>query len=412
MKIGEFSRLCGITKATARYYVNEGLLIPKEQGSQLNFTRREYDDFKYIVELKKMRFNLREIEAFLYLSRMSNMIEPDTIDEYLQLLLTKKESLQEEMQAIAASINMISMEIKNFQMRKDTPRNGLSGVPISMIPLLCCPECGKQLNISDANISNKYIHNGLLSCPCGYQATIVNGIVRTNNIYTGEYDWPDLNRKLYKEIDEVWAVCTQKCADLIMEEIENFQAQGKIILEANINGFFYTYNYIHQMPKDAKYIIVDKYEEVLSNYKNLIECLYPDIDILYIADASETPPIRQKSIDLLLSFYGESEHAFYHKVLEVESFRNLFKEDFFTVGSFISYNRDAKTRFNLMKKYPECSPRIACFDYFKIDYEKDNFVIKSKKIGTVTKTKKHHSFACHVDGEEMEIYFYKAWLNK
>ena len=34
MKIGEFARVCNVTKDTVRYYVNIGLLIPKMQGSQ------------------------------------------------------------------------------------------------------------------------------------------------------------------------------------------------------------------------------------------------------------------------------------------------------------------------------------------------------------------------------------------
>ena len=32
MKIGEFARVCNVTKDTVRYYVNIGLLIPKMQG--------------------------------------------------------------------------------------------------------------------------------------------------------------------------------------------------------------------------------------------------------------------------------------------------------------------------------------------------------------------------------------------
>lgn len=47
MKIGEFARVCNVTKDTVRYYVNIGLLIPKMQGSQMSFEEREYADFNY-----------------------------------------------------------------------------------------------------------------------------------------------------------------------------------------------------------------------------------------------------------------------------------------------------------------------------------------------------------------------------
>lgn len=56
----------------------------------MSFEEREYADFNYIQKLKGMRFNIKEIRAFLYLRRMSNMIEPATIDECVKLLEDKK----------------------------------------------------------------------------------------------------------------------------------------------------------------------------------------------------------------------------------------------------------------------------------------------------------------------------------
>lgn len=64
MKIGEFARVCNVTKDTVRYYVNIGLLIPKMQGSQMSFEEREYADFNYIQKLKGMRFNIKEIRGY------------------------------------------------------------------------------------------------------------------------------------------------------------------------------------------------------------------------------------------------------------------------------------------------------------------------------------------------------------
>ena len=107
MKIGEFARVCNVTKDTVRYYVNIGLLIPKMQGSQMSFEEREYADFNYIQKLKGMRFNIKEIRAFLYLRRMSNMIEPATIDECVKLLEDKKECLTVELKMLGNSIHLI-----------------------------------------------------------------------------------------------------------------------------------------------------------------------------------------------------------------------------------------------------------------------------------------------------------------
>lgn len=412
MKIGEFAKFCGVTKDTVRYYVNVGLLIPKTQGTQLNFTKREYEDFQSIKQLKQMCFNLKEIEAFLYLRRTSNMIEPDTIDECVRQLSDKKDSLRQEMQRIENSVKLIDTEITNYQLRKMVHKEHQSGVPVTMISLLCCPRCGKQLRIADADINYKYIYNGKLSCSCGYEAAIVEGLVRTGNIYTGVHDHPDLHRKLFRDIDEEWAVCTQKCADQMTDEIEKYHKPEQIVFEANINGFFFTYNYIHNMPKDVQYIIVDKYEAVLANYKSLIENLYPELDVLYIADASEKLPVKPGSVDLFLSFYGEDEFAFYHKEAEIKSIKALLKPEALLIGSYFSYEINSQSHKNLLAKYPEGSLKMINLAFLKEAYAACDYLLEEKKIGTVRETKKHHSFTCHVDGDAMTIYYWKAVLRK
>ena len=42
----------------------------------MSFEEREYADFNYIQKLKGDALQYKEIRAFLYLRRMSNMIEP------------------------------------------------------------------------------------------------------------------------------------------------------------------------------------------------------------------------------------------------------------------------------------------------------------------------------------------------
>ena len=66
----------------------------------------------------------------------------------------------------------------------------------------------------------------------------------------------------------------KKCSDAIIERIDRGDWNGKVIMEANVNGFFFTYNNIHQLPRNCTYIIVDKYYEVLAMYKELFERLF------------------------------------------------------------------------------------------------------------------------------------------
>ena len=49
----------------------------------------------------------------------------------------------------------------------------------------------------------------------------------------------------------------------LLEKIGERDWSGKTILEGNINGFFFTYNFLKKLPKDCLYVIIDKYGEVL-----------------------------------------------------------------------------------------------------------------------------------------------------
>ena len=364
MKIGEFARVCNVTKDTVRYYVNIGLLIPKMQGSQMSFEEREYADFNYIQKLKGMRFNIKEIRAFLYLRRMSNMIEPATIDECVKLLEDKRECLASEMITIENSIHLIEDEIESFKNKKNADKRDRTGVPISTVPLLVCPDCRQHLHIENAEINYKYIYEGTLSCPCGYHA--------------------------------------------IIEQIESQDWNGKVILEANINGFFFTYNNLHQLPKNSVYIIVDKYHEVLAMYKELFEQLYPGLDILYIADASEKFPLQDSCIDLFLSFYGEIEYSFYHKNVQLHDICHLMKPKGLIFGAFQSFAPEAKSRRLLIERYPEGHKRLANMTYLIEDYLKCGYKISAVETGKIMKTEDHHMYICHLDAEPLTIYYFVA----
>lgn len=412
MKIGEFARICDIPKDTVRYYVNIGLLVPKMQGSQMNFTEREQKDLEYIQQLKQMRFNIKEIKAFLYLSRMSNLIEPATIEEYIELLSLKRKSLTEELQMMEDSIHLVDEEIERFEKKKKVRKQSANGVPLSAVQLLFCPHCQKQLQIEDAQIHYKYIIKGKITCGCGYHALIEEGIVKTGNLYTGSHDRPDLKRQLYHNTGEEFPIAMHKCTEYMLEKIEQRNLSGKVVLEANVNGFFFTYNFLHEMPKDCFYIFTDKYEEVLLMYKNLIEILNPELEVLYIADESLQIPVKESSIDLFLSFFGENEYGFYHPHTQLFDLRRLLKPDAAVLGTFQNIPASSVTCRNLRKQYPEGNMNMMDLAHLVYEYKKCTYKMDACQLGTVMNTKKHHMYLCHVDGEPITMYGFEAQPEK
>ncbi|MCD8009882.1 MAG: MerR family transcriptional regulator [Lachnospiraceae bacterium] len=409
MRIGEFAEKYSISRETLRYYVSVGLLSPRMQGKQMDFSEREEEDLRYILRLKKMRFNIREIRSLIYLNRMSNMIESSTLDQFRTLMGSKREELLREKQDIDVSLQMIAEMEEELERNRDISVEETGGVPLSAISLLACPCCGKPLEITNANIRSKYIYSGELTCMCGYRAQIVNGILCTGNEYSGDYDSPDLTRKLYHDTGEEWTVASAKCSDFLLETLADKSLSRQVILEANVNGYFFVYNFLSDLPKDCLYIIIDKYEEVLARYKMYIERLYPNLDILYIADASERFPLRTQSVDLFVSMFGENEYGLYHKNCQMRELYDILKPSGQIVGVFQSFSLHSATWRNLCRQYPEGSDRRSNIDCLQTDLMEGGYKLEMQLLGKLTKTLKHHIYKSHVDGEEILLYGIQAW---
>ena len=63
------------------------------------------------------------------------------------------------------------------------------------------------------------------------------------------------------------------------------------------------------------FIITDRYPQVLRMYKERIEYLKLDLDILYLADGSGNYPLKKESVDLFIDYFSSN----YCKVRRGES---------------------------------------------------------------------------------------------
>ena len=97
----------------------------------------------------------------------------------------------------------------------------------------------------------------------------------------------------------------QRALDVMVERVHKMDLHHKVILETNINGFFFTYHFLNQIPRDNLWVFVDKYEETLRMYKGYIEAL---------ADAGEHYPLAPGSVDVQLGIMSENEYTFYHAI--------------------------------------------------------------------------------------------------
>ncbi len=414
MKIGEFSKKCGVSKDTIRYYVTNGLLIPNDTNAQYNFTDREYQDILLILKMKEQHFTLKEIQRYFALIRHSNFIEPETIEDCLSMLNQKKDEINDQMVNLQQSLDYLEQEITRLTTRAQK-KPLQTGIPLCALPLLVCPHCGRSLRVESAAIYNNCIVSGTLLCPqdkhCshGYQAAIEHGIIKTGNLYTLPNDRPDLKRGMYRGLGNEFSTCLQKCYNSIEDKLRKTDLHGKVVLEANINGYFFLYNHLWLLPEDCLCIVVDKYPEMLELYKSLIEQLNLKRNILYIADNCVNYPLKPSCVDLHISYFGENEYLLYHNNCYLADAKKYFKTSTQILGAYLSYDKNSKTRKNLAEKYPECGAHSYYFNYLLNDYTLAGYEMSSVKVGSILNTlRKEYSFECHVDGEALEIYSFDA----
>ena len=416
MKIGEFASHCGVSQSTVRFYIKNGLLLPDESGCQYNFSDREVRDLQTILRLKELQFSMSEIAYYMSTIRNSNLVEPDVIEELTAFLMQKQEALTEEKERLDHSIRSINQEMISLRSRV-VEKQTVSGVPLSALPLLVCPHCGRRLSVNQAEISDGFLTRGELhcpgekkDCPAGYTASIRDGILHTGNLYTGSHDRPDLKRGMYRNNPPEFSRPLMHCHDYLTEKLRKEDLHHKVLLEANINGYFYFYRHLDLLPQDCLLIVVDKYPEMLEMYKSLIDCLDVRCKILYIADAGTDYPLKNSCVDLHISYFGENEYQLYHPECFLQDALHFFRPDARLFGSYLSYRPSAKSRQNLMKKYPEGYSRRIQMQYLIEDYQKLGFSVQTVQQGAIDlPPHMGYSFACHQPGETMEIYSYSAF---
>ena len=145
-------------------------------------------------------------------------------------------------------------------------------------------------------------------------------------------------------------------------------------------------------------------------YKALIEQCDIKCQILYIADAGTDYPLKSSCVDRYITFCGEGEYMLYHQNCYLMDAARYFKEDVRVYGTYLSYDRSAKSRKNLLTKYPESSKRGFQMEYLMEDYKKCGYELSLEQMGAITDCgARVYAFSCQVIGEVLRIYSFTAW---
>ncbi|WP_195575146.1 MerR family transcriptional regulator [Paenibacillus sp. 1001270B_150601_E10] len=112
LSIGEFSKICGVSTKTLRYYDEIGLIRPDETNPHNGYRYYSIGQLKkllYINRLKKYSFSLDEIKSLLEWNE-------DQSEEKLHCaLIRKKKHIEQQLAALEATLHQMNSDIRNME---------------------------------------------------------------------------------------------------------------------------------------------------------------------------------------------------------------------------------------------------------------------------------------------------------
>lgn len=112
LSIGEFSKICGVSTKTLRYYAEIGLIHPDQinpENGYRYYSIRQLQKMLMINRLKAYYFSLEEIKDMLEW-------EEDQYEERLCAALNRKrKEIQDKLNALEYTLNQLSMDIVNVE---------------------------------------------------------------------------------------------------------------------------------------------------------------------------------------------------------------------------------------------------------------------------------------------------------
>lgn len=355
MKIGLFAKKFNVSIDTIRYYTSLGFLIPTKKESHYEYDQTCEDDMTFITQLKSLHFTLNEIDNILKVKRVTLLRDLDDWERFVQLLVTKKDELALEITKLYEAMANIDSIIDSVHHKKE--EKAVTGISISLIPLLRCPVCSGSFQLQNTLIMQEWIVDAFVHCECGYQARIEGGI-----LYAPNLDDSIPNRAYLYEPKTVSEVSTEltrlmeKSGLFIYQLLKSYPLTNKVILEPSIDTFVLLPKYLHLLQDDALYIFCGSNEEMVKKLKGKITFINPRLKVLYIVNSSLHLPIACNSVDYMIDSLSFNDYALFHPVFPLTKLNRYCKDDTAIIGIFSHYKNGAKSIRKMYEMYPNALP--------------------------------------------------------
>lgn len=407
MKIGTFARKFNINASTVRFYINNGLITPSKPGGQYEFDKECVADMEKILKYKKYCFTLEEIQLLFFMEKASRLQDDVVVQVCADILKNKRNELIKTREDLNRFIDELADEIDSMHVPQQDPTE-VSGVPFSAFPFLYCPVCQIPLKLEAASLSNGSIHKGILSCECGYGATIQDGIVLCREFAE------DTPFKAFNNVESVMAMkdmLSPLYRSLITKTYIWFNSliqpspEEACIIMTGPFTFNFLLEYMEKLDRNNRYVIFDpSYKRISKLKKYLGNC---SANILYIVGMPEDLPVRRNSVDIYLDDYSTVNSMFTFGTFSTEHIGPLLKPGAEILGIFTTYQEASKSLHNFVSDHPNFTPEKMTLSGLKYQWSLAKVRITEQKlIGETTRSELH--FQQDVVGEKIQVHGYHA----
>ncbi|MGN0702643.1 MAG: MerR family transcriptional regulator [Lentihominibacter sp.] len=430
MKIGTFSRKANAPVSTIRYYISQELLTPRKNGAQYDFDEINLNEMQLLNELRQMNFTVDEMKRFINVTRMLDVRDELRYRQLLSILNEKRTNLENQRDSIRKTLEEIDIKVAQLKVEESVlvsqevkSSHTVHGMPAELLSLIRCPECGEGINLENAFIQHGEIFAGKITCLCGYEGAIENGIINIDtgidldadpvfiDDYFGEPSQLDQDYCIQYEgflsAKPDFLMVQHKAREWIHNRITESGINPRVILFPDIASL---YLYLHN---DAEYlrnrtiIVMGMSRKGIEASRRHLETLGADMKVMYVISPSNRLPLQEKSVDLMVDYLATFNYAFFYERQLYEYMDRYFSDSAVIAGATGNYSQGSISVKNIENSYTRSmKPFIALEGLLKL-FQCYGYEIHShEEIGRCTGLTDFFDY--HVEGEAHEIHTYYA----
>ncbi|MCK8059346.1 MULTISPECIES: MerR family transcriptional regulator [unclassified Fusibacter] len=342
MRIGEFATEVGTSIDTVRHYMDLGLIVPERQGTYFYFDERCKKDYAKVIEMKDMGFSLIEIRNILLIIRFSKMATGMELQHYQSFFENKRDELVKKREELDEMIGQLDSKVETLKSAK-VKKSHVIGFGLDFLSILSCPVCSSDLMLSQANIENNTIQTGTLSCKCGHQIHIDQGILVNRESMKSIFESDESYFIRYvKQNSAVYLDNIYKSMEWGYRHIELEKIEGKTVVELGVGNGLFLSHIIKALPESTRYIAVDYDFSRLKYLKKMLERVDYKAKVNFICADFRRIPLKDKTFDFIVDFHGSSSYHFKNTSFLHERLKHYYADDCGIMAVFMCFDKFKK----------------------------------------------------------------------